>query len=150
MSSSIVRQQPHEVLSLRDAMDRLFEQSFLTPLGGDGGIGQLATPAVDMVETDDEVIVTATLPGLRADDLKITLAGEVLHLSGQSAAETERKDVTYHLRERRASAFSRSLALPAPVISDQAQAEFENGMLTLKLPKAHEARRKAIAIRSKK
>ena len=75
---------------------------------------------------------------------------DVLHLSGQTTAETERKDATYHLRERRATSFSRAISLPAPVVSEQAQAEFENGVLTLKLPKAQEARPKMIKVKSKK
>jgi HSP20 family protein len=150
MSNNIVRYQPRGVLSLRDAMDRLFEQSFLSPLWGDGGWEQLASPAVDVAETNDDVIVTATVPGIKADDLEITLSGDILHLSGQSAVETERKDATYHLRERRATSFSRAISLPAPVISEQAQAEFENGVLTLKLPKAQEARPKMIKVKSKK
>jgi HSP20 family protein len=148
--ANIVRHQPREVLSLRDAMDRLFEQSFLSTWGGDGGWGQLDTPAVDVVETADEVVVTASVPGLKAEDLKISLTGDMLHLSGQSAVETERKDATYHLRERRSSAFSRSIMLPAPVESDKAQADFENGVLTLKLPKSMAARPKTITVKAKK
>jgi HSP20 family protein len=148
--ANIVRHQPREVLSLREAMDRLFEQSFLSPLGGDGGWGQMGTPAVDVMETADEVVVTASLPGIKAEDVKISLTGDVLQLSGQTAAETERKDATYHVRERRASAFSRSIALPAPVESDKAQADFENGVLTLKLPKSLAARPKTITVKAKK
>lgn len=148
--SNVVRYQPREVLSLRDAMDRLFEQSFLRPVLGDGEWGQLNVPAVDVAETAEDIIVTATVPGLKAEDLKISLSGDVLQLSGETKTETERKDATYHLRERRASSFSRAIALPAPVDSDKCEAEFENGVLTLKLPRAQEARPKTITVKSQK
>lgn len=160
--ANIARHQPHEVLSLREAMDQLFEQSFLSPLGGDGGWVQpggwsqtggpsrMGVPAVDVIETPEEVIVTASVPGIKADDLKISLTGEVLQLSAQTTEENERKDARYHLRERRSSAFSRSIGLPAPVESDKAQADFENGVLTLKLPKAQAARPKTITVKAKK
>jgi HSP20 family protein len=148
--ANITRHQPREVLSLRDAMDRLFEQSFLSPFGGEGGWGQVSGPAVDVAETAEDVIVTASVPGIKADDLKISLTGDVLQLSAQTTEETERKDARYHLRERRSSAFSRSIALPAPVESDRCQADFENGVLTLRLPKAQAARPKTITIKAKK
>lgn len=148
--SNVVRYQPREVLPLRDAMDRLFEQSFLRPFWGDGGWGQLDMPAVDVAETADEIIVTATVPGLKAEDLKISLSGDVLQLSGETKGEAERKDATYHLHERHASSFSRAIALPAPVMSDKCVAEFENGVLTLKLPKTQEARPKMITVKAKK
>jgi len=148
--ANLVRHQPREVLSLREAMDRLFEQSFLSPLEGNGGWSPMATPAVDVMETAEDVIVTASVPGIKADDLKISLTGDVLQLSAQTTQESERKDATYHLRERRSSAFTRSIALPAPVESDKAQADFENGVLTLKLPKAQAARPKTITVKAKK
>ena len=149
MSNNIARYQPRGVLSLQDAMDRLFDQSFLSPYWGGTSSAQTGGPAVDVVETNEDVIVTAAVPGIKADDLKITLSGDVLHLSGQTATETEHKDATYHLRERSTSSFSRAIGLPSPVIGDQAQADFENGVLTLKLPKAQEARAKAITVKAK-
>jgi HSP20 family protein len=148
--ANIVRHQPREVLSLREAMDHLFEQSFLSPLGGDGGWGQMSGPAVDVMETPEDVIVTASVPGIKADDLKISLTGDVLQLSAQSTEESERKEARYHLRERRSSAFTRSIALPTPVEADKAQADFENGVLTLKLPKSQAARPKTITVKAKK
>jgi HSP20 family protein len=154
--ANIVRHQPRDVLSLREAMDQLFEQSFFSPLAGDGGWVQpsgwvqMGVPAVDVVETAEEVIVTASVPGIKADDLKISLTGDVLQLSAQTSEESERKDARYHLRERRSSAFSRSIGLPAPVESDKAQADFENGVLTLKLPKAQGARPRTITVKAKK
>lgn len=147
--ANIVRREPTEFLSLRDAMDRLFDESFLRPFG-DGGLISTGSPAVDVAETKDTIVVTATVPGIKPDDIKITLTGDVLSLSGEVKAETERDEAHYHVRERRFGSFSRSIALPTPVISDQAHAEFENGVLKLTLPKAEEARPRAIKVVSKK
>jgi len=145
--ANIVRREPTEYLSLRSAMDRLFDDSILRPLGGDGGI---AAPAIDLAETIDAVVVTAAVPGIKPDDLKITLTGDVLQISGEVTSESEHKDATYHVRELRVGSFRRAVPLPAPVISDKAKAEFENGVLTLTMPKAEEARPKAIKVLARK
>ena len=146
--ANIVRHQPNDFMSLRDAMDRLFDESFLRPFG-DGGQLAASAPAVDVAETNDQVVVTATVPGIRPENIKITLIGDVLQLSGEVKAETERAEATYHIRERRFGAFSRAIPLPTPVVSDQAEAVFENGVLRLALPKAEEARPKAIKVNLK-
>lgn len=149
--ANIIRREPREYLSLRDAMDRLFDQSFLGPWHGDGGLDwATAGPAVDLCETNDEVVVTATVPGIKPDDLKITLTGDVLQISGQTTEDTERKDATYHMRERRSGQFHRTISLPASVNADAVKSEFQNGVLTLTLPKAEEARPKSIKITAKK
>jgi len=145
--TNIVRREPTEYLSLRSAMDRLFDDSILRPLGRDDG---MAGPAIDLAETNDAVVVTATVPGVKTDDLKITLTGDLLQISGEVNSESEHKDATYHVRERRVGSFSRAVALPTPVISDKAKAEFENGVLTLTLPKAEAARPKAIKVIARK
>jgi len=149
MSDNIIARRPaNEFLSLRDAMDQLFNESFLRPFGDGGLIGQDG-PAVDVAETNDKVLVTATVPGIKPDDIKITLTGDVLQISGETKAETETNEATYHLRERRYGSFSRAISLPSPVITDKAEAVFENGVLKLALPKAEEARPKAIKISTK-
>ena len=145
---NITRHQQHEPLSLRDAMDRLFDESFLAPFG-DGGAGMGAAPAVDVCETDNEVIVTATVPGVKPDDLKITLTGDLLEISGETHGEAEHKNATYYLRERRHGSFQRAIALPTPVVADKVQAEFDNGVLKLTMPKAEDARRKTISVKPK-
>lgn len=147
--ANIIRREPSEFLSLRDAMDRLFDDSFLRPFG-DGGWSGSVVPAVDVAETNDKIVVITTVPGMKPDDIKITLTGDVLQISGEAKAATELIDATYHVHERRLGSFSRAISLPTPVLSDKAEAEFENGVLKLTLPKAEEARPKAIKIVSKK
>jgi HSP20 family protein len=148
--ANIIRRENREPLSLRDAMDRLFDDSFLAPFGSTfPSFGLAGAPAVDVCETDNDVIVTATVPGIKPDDLKITLTGDLLEISGEARSETERKDATYHVRERSQGSFSRAITLPTSVLTDKAQAEFDNGVLTLTLPKAEEARRKTITVKPK-
>src|SRR5262245_9244727 len=130
--ANLVRYQPRDFLSLRDAMDRLFDESFLRPFG-DGGHIDAWAPAVDVVENDDKVTVTDTVPGIKPEDIKITLTGDLLQLSGEVKAESERDEGTYHIRERRFGSFNRTIPLPTTVVSDKAQAVFENGVLKLTL-----------------
>ena len=117
--ANIVRREPSEFLSLRDAMDRLFDESFLRPYG-DGGFVTAGAPAIDVAETKEAIVVSATVPGIKPEDIQITLTGDVLQLSGEMKAEAERDEAHYHIRERRSGSFSRSIALPTAVISDQA------------------------------
>jgi HSP20 family protein len=138
--------QPTEVLSLREAMDRLFDESFLRPIEGPS---RAAMPALDLAETDKDLIITATVPGFKPDDLKIQVTGNTLELSAETTREDERKDATYHLRERQFSSFRRSLSLPTEVLADKAKAEFEDGVLTLTLPKVEHQQRKSISIKPK-
>jgi HSP20 family protein len=147
--ANIVRYQPSQFLSLRDAMDRLFDESFLRPLG-DGGYISSSMPAIDLAETNDQVVVTATVPGVKPEDIKIALTGDVLEISGEMKAESEHDESTYHVRERRYGSFNRAIPLPTHVVSDRAQAEFENGVLKLTLPKAEEVRPKTIQVKVKK
>jgi len=134
-----------EAVSLRDVMSSLLQDSFVRPgaLLGDGGPAMLP---LDISENDNEFIVKASLPGVRSEDVQITVHGDTLTIRGEMKAEQEKKDEHYHLRERRYGLFQRTVRLSAPVRSDQAQAEFQDGVLTLTLPKAEEAKPKQIRI----
>ena len=148
--SSLIRWEPfRDLISLREAMDRLFEESFVRP-----GVGRLVpagmeTLAVDMYETDDAVVVKSAIPGIKAEDLDISITGDTLTIRGETKAEEEVKEENYIRRERRYGSFCRSLAIPVPVVAGKAEAEFENGMLKLTLPKAEEVKPKAIKIKAK-
>ena len=148
--TNLTRWEPfHEAVSLRDAMDRLFDESFLKPFGGESSFLALQWPAVDLTETADELIVKVALPGIKPEEVKVTLTGDVLHLSGETSGESEDKGTTYHLHEHHYGAFSRSITLPTPVQGNKVKAEYENGMVTLILPKAEEARPKTVNIKVK-
>ncbi len=143
--SNLIRWEPmREMMTLREAMDRLFDDAFTRPIS----INNWGMPALDMYQTDDHVVVKAALPGLKADDVQISITGDVLTLKGQYKQE-EIKDATYQIREQRFGAFERSVMLPSEVQSDKAKAEFENGILTISLPKAEAVKPRTITVKAK-
>ncbi len=150
--ANLVRLDPaREMMSLREAMDRLFEESFLRPGffgNGESGAGMLP---MDMYETENEVVVKAAVPGVKPEDIEVTVTGDLLTVKGEFKSESEEKDEkrNWHRQERRYGSFSRQVTLPAGVNTDACQADFENGVLTLKLPKAEEAKVKRVQISSK-
>jgi HSP20 family protein len=133
-----------EMMSLREAMNRLVEESYVRPVTGSATRNTLA---LDLFEDGDNVEVTATLPGLNPEDVDITVQGDVLTIKGEHKQTQERKQGNYHLRERRVGTFYRAVQLPCPVQPDKAQAEFRNGVLHLTLPKAEETKPKQIRVR---
>jgi HSP20 family protein len=145
--SDLIRWEPErEMVTLREAMDRLFDDAFTRPLGLDGA---LHMPAVDLYQTDNEVVVKASLPGLKADDVQISVTGDVLTIKGEFKEKEDKKEKAYHLREQRYGAFERTLSLPTEVKSDRAAADFEDGVLTITLPKAEAVKPKTITVKAK-
>ena len=148
---AIVRWQPlSELVSLREAMDKLFEDSFVRPSLPTAFFGETMGAAVDMFQDDKEVVVKASLPGVKPEEVDISVTGDVLTLKGEHKEEEEVKEKNYFRKELRYGTFSRSLQLPVAVKSDKAEALFENGVLTLTLPKAEEAKPKQIKVKAKK
>ena len=136
-----------EMVSLRSAMDRLFDDSLVSPVGWRTlGAGDGISPPVDVHETPDEIVVTAALPGIRGEDVEITMIGQSLTLRGEFKADEEIKRDQYLYRERRFGAFNRSIQLPVRVQGDRADATFTDGVLTLRLPKAEEVKPRQIRI----
>jgi HSP20 family protein len=134
-----------EAVSLRDAMNSLFQESFIRPASLLAQNGVTALP-LDISETEDEFVVRASVPGVKPDDVQITVQGDTLTIRGESKAEEEKKGEHWHLRERRHGAFHRSVTLSAPVNADNAQGHYEHGVLTLRLPKAEQAKPRQIKI----
>ena len=147
--SNLTRWEPmREMMTLREAMDRLFDDAFTRPLSlRDGGLSML--PAVDMYQTDDEVVVRVALPGFKADEVHINVTGDVLTLRGEMKREEENQDKAWHIREHRSGSFERSIPLPTDVRADQANADFENGILSITLPKAEEVKPRTITVKAK-
>jgi HSP20 family protein len=130
-------------------MDRLFEESFVRPRAGWLAPFGAETLAVDMYETDEDVIVKTSVPGVKAEDIDITVTGDTLTIKGETKAEEKVERANYVRQERRYGAFSRSVTLPTSIVAEQAKAEFDNGVLTLTLPKAEEVKPKAIKVKAK-
>ena len=146
--ANITRFDPfNEMVSLRSAMDRLFEDSFVSPLtwrtvaNGNG-----INPAIDIYETDDDILLTAALPGLKSDDVEVTITGQNLTLRGDVKADETVQNDQYIYRERRFGSFNRSFQLPVRVDGDRADASFSDGILTLRIPKADEVKPRQIRI----
>jgi len=136
-------------MSLRQAMDRLFEDSFVRPSRILTTLGEAAAPALDVYQTPNEVVVKTALPGLKPEDINIDITGDTLTIKGETKAEQEIKKEDYLYQERRHGAFSRSVVLPGGVKPDKAEATLEDGILTLSIPKAEETKPKAIKVKPK-
>jgi len=148
--ANIVRWEPfRDLISLREAMDRLFEESFIRPRAGWLAPLGAEALAVDMYETDQDVVVKSSVAGVRPEDIDITITGDTLTIKGETKAEEKIERENYVRQERRYGAFSRSLTLPTTIVAEQAKAEFENGVLTLTLPKAEEVKPKTIKVKAK-
>ncbi len=148
--SNLIRWEPmSEMVTLRDAMDRLFNEAFTRPWGLTDGGRFSGMPAVDMYQTDDDVVVKAVVPGMKPEDVQISVTGDLLTIKGEMKEETDNKEKAYHIREQRWGSFERSVTLPTAVKSDKAQAEFENGVLTITLPKAEDVKPKTITVKAK-
>lgn len=134
------------VSSLRMDWDRMFDR-FLDDAWSPVGHRSNGMP-LDMTETDEEIRVRAEVPGIGPDQLDISLANDVLTLSGQKVAEEESKDGGRTYSERHFGSFQRALKLPCPVDPDQVSATHKNGVVTISLQKAETVRPKRIAIKS--
>jgi HSP20 family protein len=149
--SNLIRWEPaREMMTLRDAMDRLFDDAFTRPfsLQREGG-STWSSPAIDMYQTDNDVMVKAALPGIKADEVQINVTGDILTIRGETKHEEEKKDKSWHIREHRWGAFERSIRLPTGVKSEKAKADFDNGILTITLPKSEEVKPKTITVKTK-
>jgi HSP20 family protein len=148
MASERQRYDPfQQAMSLRDAMDRLLRDSFVSPsmmftMTGEENL------RLDVLEDQDRYVVHASLPGLKPEDVQINLQGDTLSIRAQTPQTAEEKGKTYLLRERQQVSCARSITLPGPIDADRASAQFEHGVLTLTLPKAEAARPKTIKIGS--
>ena len=146
---TMMRWEPfRNMTSLRNAMDRLLEDSVVRP-GHLWPELERGEPALDVYQTDSDVVVTAALPGVKPEEVEIAITGETLTIKGEHTEEREVKEENYLHRERRHGVFSRSILIPLQVTADKAEAVFENGVLTLTLPKAEEVKPKQIKVKAK-
>ena len=136
-----------ELMSLRQAMDRLLEDSFVRPRGGSGGGSEEHPLALDIYTTSDALVVEAALPGVKPEDVDISVLGDTLTINATSAEEQSRSEEGYSYREIRRGSFTRQVTLPGGLKTDAATASFDNGMLRLSIPKAEEAKPRQIQIK---
>ena len=147
--ASIVRWEPlNDMMALRDAMDRMFEERFGRPPvpfapWSEGNL------AVDMYETDESVVVKTAIPGVKADDIDVSVTGDTLTVKAETSEEQEISRENYLRRERRYGSYCRSVTLPGGVETEKAEADYTDGILTLTFPKAEEVKPKSIKVKAK-
>jgi HSP20 family protein len=145
---SLIRWRPmRDLVDIQEEINRMF-QDIAGPSDAESRMSQLYPPA-DVLENKDSFIVRAELPGMKKEDVKVTLQNYVLIISGEKKREEEHKDQNVHRVERSYGTFHRTFELPVDVDSKNIQAEFKEGVLTLELPKVEEAKLKEIAINVK-
>ncbi len=143
---SIIRREPfRDLMSIREAMDRLFEENFVRTR-----IGAMVAPSmpIDMYETDDAIVVEAPISGARTEDIDVSILGNDLTIRAELKMERDIKEENLIVSERRYGSVSRTVSLPVSVDSDQAKASYENGVLRLTLPKAESAKAKQIKVQT--
>lgn len=147
--SMIIHEPFSELMSLRQAMDRLFEGSVVRPARFLPALSEKLTPSVDIYQDQDKLTVKATLPGLKTEDISIDISDGVLTIKGEAKSEEEVKEEDYLYQERRYGSFCRGFNLPGGLQTDKADATMEDGILTLNIPKAEEAKPRTIKIKAK-
>ena len=132
---------------LRDEMNRLFDSFFTpAPLGAERAWTTGWYPAVDVAETESAFLVTAEIPGMTAEDVKIDLTGNVLTLKGEKKEEKDEKGRNWHRVERCFGSFMRSVQLPETIDGERAKASYENGVLKIEVAKSPAARPRQIKV----
>jgi HSP20 family protein len=136
--------------SFQREMNRMLDQFFHGDIFEEAGtVGSVFSPAVDFSETKDTYIIKAELPGLKKEDVKVTLNNNVLTITGEKKSEYEKKEGNYHRIERSFGMFERSVSIPGAFKSDAIEAKYTDGLLTLTLPKTEEAKQKVIDVKVK-
>lgn len=143
--ATLVRWNPTRTMNLFNEFDRFFDEALAAPTRRYARSWGLP---LDVIEDETGYTVKASIPGITPDDLNITLEDNVLTIQGEMKGETETEGVRYHLRERRQGSFSRSINFPLNVNSDAVAASYENGVLTLNIPKAEAVKPKRIEIKT--
>lgn len=141
---------PTDVMDMQREINRIFENFFKGGLTEDSTLGtSVWTPSVDVAERDDDFQVKVELPGVNKEDVKITMQDNILTIRGEKKQEKETKNSQFHRIERSYGAFQRSFTLPMKVKQDKIDASYKDGILTISLPKAEEAKAKQIEVKVK-
>jgi HSP20 family protein len=147
--ASIVRWEPfRDMVAFRDALDRMFEEGLArSPVPPWGPWAAGAMP-VDMYETDETVVVKAPIPGVKAEEIEVSITGDTLTIKAEVKDEEEVSRDNYLRRERRFGSCCRSITLPGGLLTEEAEADYSEGVLVLTFPKAEEVKPKTIEVKA--
>ena len=146
--ANLMRWDPfREITTMRDVMDRAFDEAFFEAPRLWSRRPEGYPLALDVSEDADAYTVKASVPGVDPNDVEITLTDNMLTIKGEVKEEKDVEESNYHLRERRFGSFTRSVTLPVTVDADKVEATHENGVLTLRLPKTEAVKPKKISVK---
>lgn len=147
--ANLVRWDPiRDMVALREAMDRMVEEGMVRAPAPFAAWAP-GSMAVDMYETDDSVIVSTAIPGMKAEEIEVSVTGDTLTIKAETKEDSEVKRENYLRRERRFGSCCRSITLPGGLEADKAEADYTDGILTLTFPKAEEVKPKSIKVSTK-
>lgn len=142
---TLIRWRPYRSMeSVQDEVNKVFDSFFGTPAMS--GREDVWTPDVDIIEDKDSITVNVDIPGMKKDDIKVSVHDQSLTIRGERRYEKEDKDKNYHRTERMYGAFSRTFSLPSTVEGDKIKANYKDGVLKIELPKVEEVKPKEIPI----
>ncbi len=134
---------------MREMVSRMFEDAVSWPRSVFRNVEGFEPIPLDIWEDGNNLMIKATLPGIKTDDINVSIQDNILTITGETRIDEERKEKAHHVREVYYGRFERSVMLPFPVQIDKADSDYKDGILTLTLPKSEEARSKRIEIRQK-
>ena len=144
---AIIRWDPfRDIVTLREKMNRLFEDAVTARGEEKDMISSTWTPSVDIFETENELILTAEVPGVEEDNIEIKIEDNTLCLNGERKFEKETKEENYHRIERSYGSFYRSFTIPRNVDQENIRAEHDNGVLRISMPKKPESKSKTVKV----
>jgi HSP20 family protein len=144
---ALIRWEPvRELSTIQNEMNRLFNTFFEAPAPGNSATLRRWVPAMDLVETEEDFVLRADLPGLSEEDVKIEFEDNVLSISGERKAEHEERKEGYYRVERSSGSFSRALTLPEGVDPEAVKASFDRGVLEVRIPKPEQRKPRKVAI----
>jgi HSP20 family protein len=143
--SIATRSMLRELETLRNRIDRMFSDD---ELAGEARSEGAMAPALDVQETDDEIVVKASMPGIKPEDVEVKLDRDVIKIRGTCREERDEEKGTWHVHERRFGTMYRSFTLPAPVDEERAEATMKDGVLEIHLPKSDVTPGKQITVKS--
>ncbi|MCH7745348.1 MAG: Hsp20/alpha crystallin family protein [Chloroflexi bacterium] len=142
----MVLQRLYPFNELRQAHNRLWRSVDIARVNGENGTSRWAVP-LDVIQDGDNIVVRASMPGVKADDISVTIENEVLTIKGKTESEGEVKDGNYLMRERRSGTFHRALRLPDTIDVDNADTSYENGVVSIIFPKVESKKAKRLELK---